>query len=271
MKIFKNKNKLQKVILNEKNISFIPTMGGLHKGHISLIKKSKDFPGKSLVSIFVNPKQFNDRKDFKTYPRNFKKDLKILKKFKVDYVYLPTNDEIFSFHPENKVFLDKFSKKLCGKNRKGHFEGVLNVVNRFLEIIKPKYIVLGLKDFQQLSLIKKHIIKRKINTKIVACKTIREKNGMPCSTRNKNIIKKYKQLGSNVYKYLINHKKKIKKSIRSFNSTKIKKKLFNIGVDKVDYIELLNTKTLKKPKFNRDKFNIFISYYLNKTRLIDNI
>ena len=271
MKIFKNKKKLQKEILNERNISFIPTMGGLHKGHVSLIKKSKNFPGKSLVSIFINPKQFNDKKDFKTYPRNFKRDLKILKKFKVDYVYLPINEEIFSFRPKHEVFINNFSKKLCGRNRKGHFEGVLNVVNRFLELIRPKYILLGLKDFQQLSLIKEHIIKRKINTKIVACKIIREKNGMPCSTRNKNIKKKYIQLGSKVYKYLVSLKKKIKKNIRNFNSAKIKKELFNMGIDKVNYIELLNIKTLKRPKYSKDKFNIFISYYLDKVRLIDNI
>ena len=129
MKIFKSKHKLQKEILNIKNISFVPTMGGLHKGHISLIKKSQNFKGKTLVSIFVNPKQFNEKKDFLNYPRNLKKDLKILKHLNVDLIYLPNLKDIFSFQVKNKIFLDKFYKKLCGRSRKGHFKGVLNIVN----------------------------------------------------------------------------------------------------------------------------------------------
>ena len=120
-----------------------------------LIKKSQKKDGKILVSIYINPKQFNDQKDFNNYPRNIKKDLKILKKLKVDYVYTYHHIMIFILlKTKNKIFLDKFSKKLCGKFRKGHFEGVLNVVNRFLEIINPKYIFLGKKDFQQFYLIK---------------------------------------------------------------------------------------------------------------------
>ena len=150
MKIFKDKHSLKREILKAKGISFVPTMGGLHKGHISLIKKSKKTKLKTLVSIFVNPKQFNQKKDFKSYPRNQKKDLKILRNLKVDYLYLPSIKDIYSFKPNNKVFLDKFSKQLCGKYRKGHFRGVLNVVNRFLDIIKPKKLLMGRKDFQQL-------------------------------------------------------------------------------------------------------------------------
>ena len=132
MKIFKDKHTLQKEILKTKGISFVPTMGGLHEGHISLIKQSKKTKLKTLVSIFVNPKQFNKKSDFKSYPRNTKKDIKQLKKLKINYLYIPTFKDIYGFKPKKKVFLDKFSKKLCGKFRKGHFEGVLNVVNRFI-------------------------------------------------------------------------------------------------------------------------------------------
>ena len=241
-------------------------MGGLHKGHISLIKKSKTFKGKSLVSIFVNPKQFNDKKDFLTYPRNLKKDLIILKRLNVDFLYLPNWKDIFSFQPKNKIFLDKFSKKLCGQSRKGHFEGVLNVINRFLEIIKPKYIFLGIKDFQQLYLINKHILKKKINTKVISCKTIREENGVAYSTRNNNLDKNQLKIASKVYHYLNNKKKS--PNIKIMN---IKKALINLGVKKIDYIKLYNLNTLKQPKNRKEKFKIFIAYYLNKIRLIDNI
>ena len=190
MKIFRKKILLQKNILEVKNLSFVPTMGGIHKGHIELIKIAKKRFKKVLVSIYVNPKQFNSKNDFRSYPRNLKNDILILKKLKVNYLYLPNYRDLFSFKSKNKIYLHSFNKKLCGKHRKGHFEGVINVVNRFLEILRPKYILLGKKDFQQLFLIKKHIEKNKINTKIIECNTVREKNGIACSSRNYNLNKR---------------------------------------------------------------------------------
>lgn len=249
----------------------MPTMGGLHKGHISLIKKSKKFKLKSLISIFVNPLQFNKKSDFRSYPRSIKKDLKQLKKLKINYLYIPTFRDIYGFKPKEEVFLDKFSKKLCGRFREGHFEGVLNVINRFIEIIKPKYIFLGKKDYQQLYLIKKHIEKRKIKSKVIECKTIREKNGIAFSTRNSNLNKNQIKIASNVYYYLKNLKKKIKKNYNLFKVDKIKKDLKDLGVSKIDYLENYNIKNFKKIKKQNEKFNIFIAYYIKNTRLIDNI
>ena len=147
MKIIRQKKDLLNFINRVRNISFVPTMGGLHKGHISLIKKSKKYKGKNIVSIFVNPKQFNNKRDYLNYPSNLNKDLSILKSLKVDYVFIPNKKEILSFKPKIKIYLDNFSKKLCGSFRKGHFEGVLNIVNRFLEIINPKKILLGAKEW----------------------------------------------------------------------------------------------------------------------------
>ena len=267
MKIFKDRKNLQKEILDSKGISFVPTMGGLHKGHISLIKKSKKIKLKTLVSIFVNPKQFNEKKDFRSYPRNQKKDLKILKNLKVDYLYLPSINDIFSFEPKSKVFLDKFSKQLCGKYRKGHFPGVLNVVNRFLDIIKPKKLLLGKKDFQQLYLIKKHIVKNKINTKIIECETIREKNGVACSSRNYRLYFKHKKVASKIYFYL----KKIKYKFDFVNPSLLKKEIIKLGAEKIDYIEFYNIQSFKRSKKLNKNSRIFIAYYLNKVRLIDNI
>ena len=271
MKIFKNKHSLQKKIFSIKNMSFVPTMGGLHKGHISLIKRSKKFKGPCLVTIFVNPKQFNKKKDYISYPRNIKNDLKILKNLNVNYVYLPSFKDIYSFRPKNKIYLDNFSKKLCGKFRKGHFEGVLNIVNRLLEIIKPKYIFLGIKDFQQLYLIKQHIKKREIQTKVIPCKTIRENNGVACSTRNKNINKEQLIIASKVYWYLKKQKKNIQKKIKDFNYKTLIRNLINLGLTEIDYIELYDLNNIKKKIKKNKKLKIFIAYYLNKTRLIDNI
>ena len=271
MKIFKDKHTLKKEILKTNGISFVPTMGGLHKGHISLIKQSKKSKFKTLVSIFVNPKQFNKKRDFISYPRNIKKDLKLLKKLKINYLYIPTFKDIYGFEPKKKVFLDKLSKKLCGRFRRGHFEGVLNVVNRFIEIINPNYIFLGKKDYQQLYLIKKHIKKRKIKTKIIECKTIRENNGIACSSRNSNLNKDQIKVASNVYYYLCNLKKKIKKNNSLFNINKIKKDLIDLGASKIDYLENYNIQNFKKIKKQNKKFNLFIAYYIKNTRLIDNI
>ena len=271
MKIFKDKHALQKEILKTKGISFVPTMGSLHNGHISLIKQSKKLKLKTLVSIFVNPKQFNKKSEFRSYPRNAKKDIKQLKKMRTNYLYIPTYKDLYGFKPREKVYLDKFSKKLCGKFRNGHFEGVLNVVNRFIEIIKPRYIFLGRKDYQQLYLIKKHIEKRGIKSKVIECKTIREKNGIASSSRNINLDKNQIKIASNIYYYLLNLKKNIIKDYSLFNINKVKKDLINLGASKIDYLENYNIKTFKKIKRQSKKFNIFIAYYIKKIRLIDNI
>ena len=258
MKLFTNKKQLQTEIRKFNNISFVPTMGALHKGHESIIKKSLKGSGKTLVSIFVNPKQFNNKRDLNTYPRNSNNDLKILKRLKVHYLYKPSYDDVYKFKTEKKIYLDRFSKKLCGQFRKGHFKGVIDVVNRFLEIIKPKTILLGNKDFQQLYLIKKHIKKNKIKIKVISCKTIRDKHFIPYSSRlNKlNYIEKIKLI--KIIKFL----KKYKKNLL------IKKEIISMGVKKVDYIKIIDLNTLKKPRKN--KFNLFYAFYIGNVRLIDN-
>ena len=271
MKIFKDKHTLQREILKTKGISFVPTMGALHKGHISLIKKSKKSRLKTLVSIFVNPKQFHKKRDFITYPRKKTQDIKLLKKLKIDYLYIPTSKDIYGFKPKNKIFLDKSSKKLCGKFRKGHFEGVLNIVNRFIEIIKPKYIYLGKKDYQQLFLIKKHIEKRKIKSRIIECETIRENNGVACSSRNSKLNKNQIEVASNIHNYLRNLKKKIRKNYNLFNINKIRIDLINLGANKIDYVENYNIKSFKRILKSNKNFNLFFAYYIKNIRLIDNI
>ena len=268
MKLFRKKNELQSKIKNIKSIGFVPTMGALHKGHISLIKRSTRETKNTVVSIFVNPKQFENRKDFKHYPKNTKNDLKILKKLGVKYLYCPSYSDIFKFNSKLSTFKHNFSKKLCGKFRKGHFEGVLNVVNRFLEIIKPKRIYLGDKDFQQLVLINEHIKKRKIRTKVINCKTIRDNNFIAYSSRLQKIKNVEKRKLIKVIKFLRNYKKNIKFNNTKHNFSYLKKKLLSYGVNKIDYIELINKNTLNYPKKN--KFNLFFAFYIGKIRYIDN-
>ena len=157
MKILLNNIDLNEALFGNSNIGFVPTMGSLHDGHISLIKKSLRLSNKTIVSIFINPKQFNNKEDYKKYPRNIKKDLKILKKLKVDFVYLPRVIDIYKGKNKIKIKLNKQDKILCAKYRKGHFEGVIEVMTRLTKIVNPSKIFMGEKDFQQLFLVKKHI------------------------------------------------------------------------------------------------------------------
>ena len=138
MIIFKSINTLNKEVNFKANIGFVPTMGALHKGHISLIKSSKKICKKTLVSIFINPSQFNKANDFKNYPKNLKKDIAILKKLKVDYLLAPKVKEIYRNKKNSKIKLKKKDKVMCALYRPGHFEGVLAVINQFLIKIKPK-------------------------------------------------------------------------------------------------------------------------------------
>ena len=159
MKTLLNNIDLNEALFNNSNIGFVPTMGSLHDGHISLIKKSLKLSNKTIVSIFINPKQFNNKEDFKKYPRNLKKDLKILKKLKVDFVYLPRIKDIYKAKNKIKIKLNKKDKILCAKYRKGHFEGVIEVMTRLTKLVKPSKIFMGEKDFQQLLLVKRYIEK----------------------------------------------------------------------------------------------------------------
>ena len=271
MKIIRQKKDLYSIINKINCLSFIPTMGALHKGHELLIKKAKKKNKFTIVSIFINPKQFNSKADFNTYPKNLKKDLKILKKLKVKYVFLPNYDDIFSFKTKNKIYLHPFSNKLCGKFRPGHFKGVIDVVNRLLELIKPRYIFLGKKDFQQLFLIKEHIYMNKIKTTVIPCNTVRENKFLPYSSRNYNLSKNDKILAIKVFKFLRNEKKIIKrKKIKKINLHHIKKKILNFGIKRIDYVTALNLSSLKNAKKFSENFNFFCAFYINNVRLIDN-
>ena len=269
MIIFKSINKLNKEVNFKANIGFVPTMGSLHKGHISLIKSSKRICNKTLVSIFINPTQFNKRGDLKNYPRNLKKDINILKRLKVDYLLTPNVNEIYRNKKNAKVKLSKNDKIMCALYRPGHFEGVLAVINQFLQKFRPKHIFLGEKDYQQLVLIKK-FIKNRFKTNIFPCSTIRDKNKVALSSRNillnSNDIKK----SSFIANLLLKYKSKIKKNISlKKNLNNIVIKINNIKNIKIEYLEIRNKKNLSK-NYNKNNFKIFLAYYNNKIRLIDN-
>src|SRR5210317_145191 len=178
MKIILSSSILKKELKTIKNLGFVPTMGSIHKGHESLINKSKKECRHTIVSIYVNPTQFNNSNDFKKYPKNINKDLKILKKLKVDLVFIPKTKDIYNSKRLKKISLNQKDKILCAKYRKGHFEGVIDVMDRLTKLIEPNKIFLGEKDYQQFYLLKK-FIEKKYPSKIINCKKTKEYKEKP--------------------------------------------------------------------------------------------
>ena len=269
MKILINNNDLNMALNNVTNLGFVPTMGSLHKGHISLIKNSLKQCNKTIVSIFINPTQFNNQKDYLKYPRNNKLDLSILKKLGVDYVFMPNKGDVYGSKQRSKIKLKKKDKILCAKYRKGHFEGVIDVMGRLTKLIKPKKIFMGEKDFQQLYLVKKYI-GNNYKSKIISCKTIRDKNNLALSSRNLHLSKAELTKAGNIVTNVIYFKKKIKnkKNLKKILLEKKKElnEMFNISIEYIDLRNKINLSKSNKVKNSK----IFLAYYLNKIRLIDN-
>ena len=269
MLIFKSINKLVKYVNFKESVGFVPTMGALHAGHISLIKKSKVNCKKTLVSIFINPSQFNNLKDLTKYPKKLSNDIKILKKLKVDYLLLPKEKDIYPSKTSKYIKIAKIDKIMCAKFRPGHFEGVLGVINRFLLNINAKFMYLGEKDYQQLFLIKK-FIKKKFFIKVINCKTLRDNYNLPYSSRNFLLSTDEIRIARDVSMSL----KKLYLSLKKNPNQKYKVKLFLDKIKlqklKVEYLEIRNKKNLSL-KYNKQNLKIFIAYYINDIRLIDNI
>ena len=270
MKLIKHITDLNKAVNEEKELGFVPTMGNLHKGHESLIKRSKKKCKKTIVSIFINPTQFNNKKDYKTYPKSLKKDLKILKKLKVNYVYLPTVSQVYKKIETSKISLKKSEIILCAKLRKGHFEGVLDILNRFVKLISPKIIFMGEKDYQQYFLVKK-FIENKYRSKVYMCKTIRNSNNVALSSRNSQINQADLKIAELISYKLFDLKQSINMNKNKSNNLiiRVKKELIKKFDIKIDYLECRNLDNLGTNLYNK-RYKLFVAYHLKNVRLIDN-
>ena len=266
MIIFKSINKLNKEVNFKADIGFVPTMGALHQGHESLIKKSQNKCKKTLVSIFVNPAQFNNKKDYKKYPKNIKNDIKLLKKLKVDYVLIPSINDVYKNKNKKKFKISKSKIILCAKYRPGHFEGVLSVINQFIKKININKIFLGEKDYQQYILIKE-FLKKNSKVKTILCRTVRMKNGLAYSSRNR--LLNYKSI-----KVSALFVSKIKRMFSLLRNNLNNRSILNNFLDKnkkfnIEYMELRNRNNLNK-KINKKNVKIFFAFYVQGVRLIDN-
>ena len=280
MKVFNNKNQLSNCVdkfkTNSKVIGFVPTMGALHNGHLSLVEKGlleNDF---IVVSIFVNPTQFNNKEDLERYPRTVNRDLALLEtvsKSKI-IVFIPSIEDIYEDKVSSEAFaFDGLEHEMEGAFRPGHFDGVGTVVKRLLEIVRPDNAYFGEKDFQQLQIIKKMIELHKLTTKIVGCAIYRADDGLAMSSRNERLKPNYRKAAPFIYKTLKDAKKKFgtdsAKEVTEWVENQFKKH----ELLELEYFLIADIKTLKpvKRKSTKKTYRAFIAAYADDIRLIDNI
>ena len=263
---------IQKYKLKKKKIGFVPTLGFLHKGHLELIRLAKKKSDIVIVSIFLNPLQFNSKSDFKKYPINLTADKKKIYREKVNILYTPTIKEVFPDKKIQRLKASKKAKKLCGKFRKGHFDGVVTVLKSLFKQVSPKIVFFGEKDFQQILIVRDLILKYKLKIKIITVPTIRDRNGLAYSSRNYFLDKKQKKIASFLFKTIKEISFLAKQNLKSLNNLEIigKKKLINRGFSKIDYLEIYNENNLSKKNIKENNLRVFAAVSLGKTRLIDN-
>jgi pantoate--beta-alanine ligase len=265
--IFAIKNFVKEAKKLNKKIAFVPTMGSLHDGHLTLIKNAKKNADIVIVSIFINKAQFNDIKDYELYPQNLESDLKILEEANIDALFCPSALEIYDENFSFKIIPTSMVDCLCAKDRVGHFDGVALIITKLFNIVNPHFAYFGEKDFQQLAIIKKLVKDLNFDVEIFGVETVRESSGLAMSSRNQRLSEAGKIKASMLYKIL--NEIKINPQIIEDK----KRELLANGFEKIDYLEIRNEDNLKLNMnlFSAQKRRIFIAVYLEGVRLIDNL
>lgn len=277
MLIFTEIKSLQQEIKSLKNgatIGFVPTMGALHGGHLSLVEMAKKENDFVVVSIFVNPTQFDNADDLINYPKTIEKDLSLLKSFNCDIVFTPTPEEIYEDNIKSQSFdFDGLEYQMEGKFRAGHFNGVGTIVERLFEIVKPHKAYFGEKDYQQIQIIRKMTEKKNLPVQIISCPIHREKDGLAMSSRNTRLTKEQREAAPFIYETL----KKAKIKFGTKNASEVVKwvenEFKNHPLFNLEYFEIADEETLLpvETKNPTKKYRAFIAVFAGKVRLIDNI
>lgn len=277
MKVFKTIKSIHSdlsAINKSKSLGFVPTMGALHEGHLSIIKKAKKENDFVVVSIFVNPTQFDNKEDLINYPSTIENDLKLLKSISCDFVFCPSAKEIYDSKINSESFdFNGLDQVMEGAFRKGHFDGVGTVVKKFFKILHPDKAYFGEKDFQQLQIIKKMVAINRFSIQIVPCPIFREEDGLAMSSRNVRLNKQQRNAAPLINKTLIKSKELFdNNSIETINNF-VKMEFENSPFLALEYFEIAEIETLisVNEKLNEKKYRAFIAAFAGEVRLIDNI
>jgi len=278
MHIFKLKSEINKYIESKKasikDIGFVPTMGALHRGHLSLVEQSINNNDLTVVSIFVNPTQFDNPEDLEKYPSTVKEDLKVLEDAGVDAVFLPTSEEVYGENVvAEKYDFGNLDKVMEGKHRKGHFDGVATIVKLLFDIVQPNNAYFGEKDFQQLQIIRNMVMQKNLPINIVPCPIVREKDGLAMSSRNVRLPDAHRKEAPFIYKTLqkaaVLSKTKTVSEIQDF----VEEQFASNNLLELEYFEIRDEKDLSEvSEFQKDNnYRAFVAVFAENIRLIDNI
>jgi pantoate--beta-alanine ligase len=278
MLVFEKKNALTNCISSFKDenmqIGFVPTMGALHKGHISLVKKSQEENQKTVVSIFVNPTQFNNAEDLEKYPKTIAKDLELLEKNGCDVVFIPTVNEMYSNDVRSKTYqFQGIEKQMEGKYREGHFDGVATIVEALFWAVNPDKAYFGEKDFQQLQIIKKLVEIENLSVEVTGCPILRENDGLAMSSRNIRLTEEERKIAPLIFNTL--------KKVVILSKTKSRQEVYQFVQDEfnseplfhLEYFIIANENSLEEVSSINPLENqrAFIAVNIGKVRLIDNL
>lgn len=264
---------LKELRRNASSIGFVPTMGALHQGHLSLFEKSKAENDTTVGSIFVNPLQFNNSSDLSLYPRPIDKDMEMLHKAGCNILFLPSSEEMYPLAPALKMSFGPLEESMEGRYRPGHFAGVGLVVAKFFNIIRPDKAYFGQKDLQQFSIIRQMVQDLSFNIQLRCCPIVREENGLAMSSRNARLSRKKRHLAPALYASLQLAKKYIESDKLEELEAAVKEFFLQYPDLKIDYFEVVDSETLTEVKDvkKHQSIAICVAAYLEEVRLIDNL
>lgn len=272
MHVIHTQKELVETLKKLTNIAFVPTMGNLHDGHVKLIEEALKKTKYVVVSIFINPLQFNSKDDFKNYPRTLDEDLLMLQKLDVPFVFVPSKEDIIDSSQTIEIHLSDIANDLCGRFRPGHFNGVATIVCKLFNLIQPELAFFGKKDFQQLFLIKELVKQLNYPIHIIAIDTVRHKDGLAKSSRNNLLSKEDRKKAPQLFELMSAMKEKVMQKKLSFKEIESDaERLLNDSGWIVDYLAIRSAQSLKTPVHNEKQMVILGAATLGSVRLIDNI
>tara|TARA_B100000902_G_C27309763_1_gene917647 strand:+ start:1217 stop:2047 length:831 start_codon:yes stop_codon:yes gene_type:complete len=273
LRVFSTHKELLKSIDSNKLVGLVPTMGSLHDGHLHLIRRAIIENQQTIISIYVNPTQFNNKYDLIQYPRNLEEDLIKLKDFKNIFIYAPSDNDVYEDVISKSFDFDDLDKILEGKYRPGHFKGVATIVEKLFNLFNPNNAYFGEKDFQQLSIVKLMTKKLNLNVNVIACKTIREADGLAMSSRNKLMTKEERFYAGEISKLMIKAKqiylKNKNENIKNIYDV-VKNEFNKLKHCKLEYFEVENLSKYSS-SIEDEGYRIFVACWIGKIRIIDNI